>query len=76
MVLPSITQKYRRIHGSAVFFRFRSVGVTRFELAASTSLRWRSSQTEPHPENRMYAQTTFIIIYKEVQNVNKKIKEY
>lgn len=26
------------------------LGVTRFELAASTSLRWRSSQTEPHPD--------------------------
>ena len=28
------------------------VGVTRFELAASASLRRRSNQTEPHPENQ------------------------
>ena len=27
-----------------------SVGVTRFELAASASLRRRSNQTEPHPD--------------------------
>ena len=35
---------------SAVLLSVKLVGVTRFELAASTSLRWRSSQTEPHPE--------------------------
>ena len=29
---------------------FIYVGVTRFELATSASLRQRSSQTEPHPE--------------------------
>ena len=32
------------------------VGVTRFELAASASLRRRSSQTEPHPETLAFSQ--------------------
>ena len=33
--------------------RILQIGVTRFELAASASLRRRSNQTEPHPGNKM-----------------------
>ena len=33
---------------------FLDIGVTRFELAASASLRQRSNQTEPHPVNKGY----------------------
>ena len=31
---------------------FLIVGVAGFELATSTSLRWRSNQAEPHPVNK------------------------
>ena len=35
------------------------IGVTRFELAASASLRRRSNQTEPHPVTRMLLYRVF-----------------
>ena len=60
-----LMQKYRRTHASAVLC---SIGVTRFELAASTSLRWRSSQTEPHPD--MYLQ--HIIVYTYIREMSIK----
>ena len=40
----------KRCENISVFTSLKIIGVTRFELAASTSLRWRSSQTEPHPD--------------------------
>ena len=53
--------------------------MTRFELAASTSLRWRSSQTEPHPDICITQRHVLVYTYmgkmsiKKLRKVTKKV---
>ena len=46
----NITKKYPKLSLSQLWV-FVYIGMTGLEPATSTSLMWRSSQTEPHPEN-------------------------
>ena len=43
-------KKNTESHISKTFGVLNSIGMTGLEPATSTSLMWRSSQTEPHPD--------------------------